>query len=403
MPKLLHAGRSIDEPMNNYSFPLHRRALGALRRCTNSTMNVLRTPVRRAEVLLVTGDADPLKVHEVETRLNFLFTHLDDTLEVRIVSRASALAYLRSTAVAAADASAVPAVARRYVRWVVDLDYDTNPFDGWELMDLAVAITGGLSRRAAATARSRFVGHVQKLANDGPRPVYLFGTGPSLGSATKRSFADGAVIVCNTIVRDPQLWHHLQPAFLTAGDAIYHFGNTPHARAFRADALRRLKESDGRTLFVYPAPFDVIVRSEFRDVDSLLVPIPWGEHTDITVDLTKHFFLPAVGNVLNALLLPLACTLSKDVRLWGFDGRAPNDTGFWANSDRHAYPELMQSIRDSHPAFFADKIPNANEFRYVKEVHGDWLDTRLSEAERRSFQFRMLHHSWTPTLQKRYC
>jgi hypothetical protein len=30
------------------------------------------------------------------------------------------------------------------------------------------------------------------------------------------------------------------------------------------------------------------------------------------------------------------------------------------------------------------------------------LDDRLSEAESRGFQFRMLHRSWTPTLQKRF-
>jgi hypothetical protein len=220
--------------------------------------------------------------------------------------------------------------------------------------------------------------------------------------AGKRSFADGTTVVCNTIVRDPELWHHLAPAFLAAGDAIYHFGHTPHACAFRADALRRIQESNGRTLFVYPAQFDVIVRAEFRDVQSSLVPVPYGGHTDMTVDLTKHFCLPQLENVLVTLLLPLGCTLSNDVRLWGFDGRAPSDSGFWANSDRHAYPELMQSLRDAHPAFFAEKTPKGSENKYVNRVHGDLLDERLTEAERRGFEFRMLHPSWTPTLQKRY-
>ena len=102
------------------------------------------------------------------------------------------------------------------------------------------------------------------------------------------------------------------------------------------------------------------------------------------------------------LLLPLGCTLSNDVRLWGFDGRAPSDSGFWANSDRHAYPDLMQSIRDAHPAFFAEKTPKGDEAQYVNKVHGDLLDERLTEAEGRGFEFRMLHASWTPTLQKRY-
>ncbi len=311
-------------------------------------------------------------------------------------------AYLRNTAVVAVEAAAVPAFARRYLDIVADLDYETNPFDGWALMDLGVALARGRRRKSVAAAHEAFVDHVQRLKVDGPRPVYLFGTGPSLQLARERSFADGITIVCNTIVRDPDLWHHLAPAFLAAGDALYHFGDTPHALAFRADALRRLQESNGRTLFVYPAPFDVIVRSEFRDVESLLVPIPFGVHTDIAVDLTKRFCLPDHENVLPILLLPLGCTLSSDVRLWGFDGRAPSDSGFWANSDRHSYPELMQSIRDSHPAFFAYAAPEGNEVKYVNKVHGDRLNQHLTEAEGRGFRFQMLHRTWTPTLQKRY-
>jgi hypothetical protein len=39
----------------------------------------------------------------------------------------------------------------------------------------------------------------------------------------------------------------------------------------------------------------------------------------------------------------------------------------------------------------------------VEQVHGDQLEERFTEAERRGFQFRMLHPSWTPTFQKRYC
>jgi len=342
---------------------------------------------------------------EVEARLRFLLTHVDNTLEIRSVQWAPPLAYIRNTAVVAADATAVPEFARRHLEWVADLDYETNPRDGGALMDLGVEITRmtrGPRRKSIENARQIFVDHVNRLILDGPRPVYVFGTGPSLQLAGERSFADGTAIVCNTIVRDPGLWHHLAPAFLTASDAIYHFDHTPHARAFRADALRRLQESNGRTLFVYPAQFDVIVRSEFREVLSLLVPIPYGEHTDITVDLTQRFCLPRIGNILNVLLLPLACTLGSDVRLWGFDGRAPSDSGFWSNSGRQAYPELMQSIRDAHPAFFAENIPEGNEVQYVKHVHGDLLDFRLAEAERRGFQFRMLHPSWTPTLQKRF-
>jgi len=388
--------------MSHYSFPLRSRVKTAIVRWFNNLMDLLRSPVRRPDVLLVIGNASPAKAREVASRLQFLFSHLENAPRLRSVGRASPTAYIRSTGVAVADAAAVPSFVRRGLRWVVNLDYETNPDEPWQLIDLGVAITHRPDRKTLAAARQTFVAHVQRLQAGGPRPVYLFGTGPSLQLAGKRSFADGTVIVCNTIVRDPELWHHLAPAFLAAADALYHFGHTSHARAFRADALRRLQESEGRTLFVYPATFDVIVRSEFKDVQSLLVPIPLGEHTDATVDLTERFSLPLLGNVLGDLLLPLGCTLTRDVRLWGFDGRAPADSGFWSNSSRHCYPELMQSMRDSNPAFFSSYVPQGNEIKYVQWVHGDQLEERFTEAERRGFQFRMLHPSWTSTLQKRY-
>lgn len=388
--------------MNRYSYPLKDRVKQAAWRGFNNVVDVVRTPVRQPRILLITGGADEAKIAEVEARLRFLCSHLSETLEFRSAHSASLFDYARNRGVAAVDSCAVPVRARRNIRWVADLDYETNPYDGWALLELGAAFSRRQLRSAIASGRRRFTEHVRELNSGGPRPAYLFGTGPSLASAAEHSFSDGITVVCNTIVRDPGLWHHLKPAFFTAGDAIYHFGHNAHARAFRADALRRLRESEGRTLFVYPAVFDVVVRSEFDDVHHLLVPIPWGEHDDVTVDLTKGFSLPHLGNVLNALLLPLGCSLSKDVRLWGFDGRAPSDSGFWSNSSSHAYPELMQTIRDAHPAFFADLIPAGNEGRYVNAVHGDWLDERLSDGEHRGFRFRMLHRSWTPTLQKRF-
>ncbi len=387
--------------MTHFPYPLHDRLLREIRQWLNDTLDRVRSPLRRSSILLVTGHAPDQKVSEVENRLRFLFAHLGRDFDFRIARRASLVDYLRNTAVVAVDGSAIPASVSKHLRWVADLDYETNPTDGWALIDLGVAIRGP-QHDVAAAARRTLVDRVERIRATGARPVYLFGTGPSLQSAGDRSFADGTTIVCNTIVRDTELWNHLAPDFLVAGDAIYHFGQNPHSCAFRADALQRLRESDGRTLFMYPAQYDVIVRPEFADVESLLVPIPFGTHSDPAVDLTRHFGLPRLENVLANLLLPLGCTISRDVRLWGFDGRAPSDSGFWANSDRHSYPELMQSIRDAHPAFFADKIPKGNEIQYVNKAHGDLLDNRLMDAEQRGFTFRMLHPSWTPTLQKRF-
>jgi hypothetical protein len=130
--------------------------------------------------------------------------------------------------------------------------------------------------------------------------------------------------------------------------------------------------------------------------------MPRGSHKSISTSLLERFELPNLGNILNIALLPLACTLTKDVRLWGFDGRAPDDKLFWANSSKHSYPELMDTLRAAHPAFFAHHVPADKPDKYVKTFHGDQLDQSLVDAERRGWSFTMMHKSWTPTLQKRF-
>ncbi len=232
--------------------------------------------------------------------------------------------------------------------------------------------------------------------------AHVFGTGPSLDKAADIKFEKGFKIVCNTIVRDAKLFKKLKPNFIVAGDAVYHFSFSEFACAFRHDLLRRLKESN--TFFVYPAIFDVLVQRDFGEVSSQLIPVPIGTHKKIEINLLKEFSLPSLGNILPLLQLPLACTLSNKVFLWGFDGKSPNDklNPFWANSNKHSYPELMHTLKTDFPGFFYHHAPKNNSSNYINSVHGDILDDCLKRAELQGFSFEMLHPSWTKTLNKRY-
>ncbi|MEM7117717.1 MAG: hypothetical protein AAF614_35125 [Chloroflexota bacterium] len=283
---------------------------------------------------------------------------------------------------------------------VFDIDYRRNPQDGWAWCDLAAYAAPVV---VPPDTQEQFCSYVTQLRQLGLQKSYIFGTGPSLAKAIERDWSDGYRIVCNTIVRDAELWHHLQPHIIVAGDGIYHFGHTRFAHAFRRDLLARLHESEAR--FVYPARFDAIVRRELAVVAEQLVPIPVGRHRQIHVDicqtLGQGFGLPNMGNVLPLLLLPMGCLLSRQVGLWGFDGRGPNDQLFWKNSNKHSYPELLPDLQKAHPTFFSHNVPKENPTRYIKAVHGDSLDDALSVAEQAGWQFEMLHHSWTETLQKR--
>jgi hypothetical protein len=280
---------------------------------------------------------------------------------------------------------------------IFNIDCQRNPTDGWTWSELATLCSGQVPD--IRSAKKRFSERIALLEKKNLSKCYLFGTGPSLGKANTRDWSDGYRIVCNTIVRNKSLWSHIDPHFIVAADAIYHFGHTAFAKKFREDLRACLNETD--SLFIYPELFDWIVQREFCDFSDRLIPVPQNTTTQIQSDLTKTFSLPQLGNVLPHLLLPLGCTLSKNIYLWGFDGRAPNDTMFWSNSLTESYPELLDELKKAHPAFFNHFVPVSDPFKYVNKVHGDILEECLTNAEKEGFRFTMMHHSWTTTLQKR--
>ncbi|MBF0485484.1 MAG: hypothetical protein HQL16_03110 [Candidatus Omnitrophica bacterium] len=289
---------------------------------------------------------------------------------------------------------------RRRCQPMFDVDYERKISDGWEWHAALNMFYGKEAEPDIVSVKARFVQRVEELRKLQYRKCYVFGTGPSLSRAIERNWSEGYRVVCNTIVRDQELWKFLAPHFIVAGDAIYHFGHNNFARAFRADLRLRLEESD--TLFLYPASFHGLVKREFGQFLDQLIPVPVGQHQSVHVDLTREFSLPQLGNVLPLLLLPLGCTLAKAVFLCGFDGRGPDDKLFWKNSNKHTYSEYMPDLEKAHPAFFGHFIDKKDPQKYVKSVHGDVLDARLQEAEKDGWRFVMMHKTWTSTLQKRY-
>jgi len=262
----------------------------------------------------------------------------------------------------------------------------------------AGAMPAGAARvhRPPAT---RFANALSQLFALGLKRCYIFGTGPSLAKAKMFDFSDGYKVVCNTVCKDREFFSSVKPDILVAGDALYHFSDTTHARTFLRDLESRMDES--KFLFCYPAYFDPFVRRRFPKFEDRLVPIPVGKTFDLTANITTKFRLPATGNVLGLLLLPIACQLSRDVRLLGFDGRRPNDENFWANSSEHSYPELIREMVSEYPTFYGHYVPKTNPSYYVNSVHGDRLDQAMSKAEHEGWQFTLLSPSTSPALAKR--
>ncbi len=279
---------------------------------------------------------------------------------------------------------------------IFDIDWRLNPLDAWEwcrFSDYVHAFSSDIEE--SKNTFQNWVDKVQKLSK-----AYIFGTGPSLDKAIEHDWSDGYRIVCNTIVKNSEMWHHISPHIIVAGDALYHFSNEKFAKHFRHDLQLRLSESP-KCIFVYPQIFDGMVRRTMEISNSQLVPVPCGAGTDFHHTM-ERFELPALGNVLGLLLLPIASYLSKNVYLWGFDGKAPSDSLFWKNSTKEHYSDDVDDLRRHHPAFYSFFCPDDKKNFYEQLNFGDLLEKAFCTAEQDGWTFTMLHPSWTSILSKRF-
>ena len=353
---------------------------------------------RQAGVNLIAPDASALQIDEIKRRVAFYFSPTQAAMLAIHPAFTRALLLDASPVLLFGAPDARQHALAKLHGGVFDVDWRTNPIDGWNWIDAAAWSAGHVPDISASVRRlSQLCSRVQA---EGLHRCYLFGTGPSLGSAQQRDWSDGIRVVCNTIVRDAKLGHHIRPHALVAGDGIYHFGFTEFARAFRRDLRTRLEESPS-VPFIYPAHFDLVVQRDLAGLEEQLIPLPVGTRATVHDCFDGRFELPGLGNVLNLLLLPLGCALSKRVGLWGFDGRAPADRLFWANSTGHSYTELLPTLQAAHPAFFDHHVPKDDPEKYLRSVHGDVLEHALQQAEQSGWQFEMLHPSWTKTLAQR--
>ncbi|MDE2402317.1 MAG: hypothetical protein KGL90_11695 [Burkholderiales bacterium] len=367
-----------------------------LKGATQGMYKLMPSTTRKTTVRVVNEGLNPADKADIEKKIAFF---LPSVKHIEYVAKLSPGLLSSSAAIFHTLGDKAPSWLRAHPGRF-DVNRHNNPLEGWNWIDAATYVDG--HQPDIQASKQRFINLHSALTKGAAvgRPCYVFGTGPSLEKAIEHDWSDGIRVVCNTIVRDKALWDHMNADIIVAGDGIYHFGFTDFAKAFRADLKTRLEASS--TYFMYPARFDVIIQRELGHLVDRLLPIPVGTHTSFYNNLLDNFALPALGNILNLLLLPVGCNLSKTVGLWGFDGRAPDDKLFWANSSKHSYAELIPSLQEAHPAFFDHNVPKHDPEKYIRSVHGDVLENCLTDAEKLGWTFKMLHHSWTPTLAKRH-
>ena len=363
-------------------------------------VDLLRFLLHRKSAIYVVTQEKELPA-SVLCRINFyLQKQIQAGVEILLKNRISLRMLFSRNPVLLLDYSAAQPWLAKYRREIGRINdrEDASAADQWH--SLANAYSGFRIREGEEYCR--FQKLMGQLLRQNMSKSYVIGTGPSAMEACSRNWDDGYVIVCNMIVKNEKLWHHLKPDIMVANDPIYHFGHNRIANVFRNDLRLRLQESP-ETILICPMLYYGIMLREFSDFRERMVFVPHNTRKiDIADGLLRDFSFPKYRNVLIHQQLPVACTLSSHIALWGFDGRAPNDRGFWKNSDQLSYSEYLPELYEDNPAFFACNVPKNDPAQYARRVFNQELPEVMALAELKGITFEMLHPSYTPVLAAHY-
>jgi len=272
--------------------------------------------------------------------------------------------------------------------------YLGNPDEDLQDAYHAVCLTYWVSGGADSTlleASQEDLSRLQRLAARAGE-VALFGTGPSLSEALDQDHSASFNIVCNTIIKNTSFTARLDPQLLIASDAHFHFSYHRYSARFLADVVSMLDQS-GASFYTFDK-FAAFLRLRVPEIAHRVFGLPAGRER-YGFDFDRDFRLFPGESVLNMFMLPLASFLGDEISLNGFTGRAPDDSYFWSHSELHQYVELMEDVRQAHPAFFTDR----DYGQYANTVDDD-IALRVNAARAAGIRVRSNTTSFYSALQE---
>jgi hypothetical protein len=269
---------------------------------------------------------------------------------------------------------------------VFNIDYKRNRVEGWRYF-----YAYNLSVRDKITPENFFDFKIVPKKNK----CYAFGTGKSLDMAYNYDFSDGYKIVCNTMIKNIELMKHIKPDFLVFADAIYHFGPSIYAFAFR-NALYEFVSHFPSCVILIPELFYYHFIHNNPGLKKKVYLIPPCKHREVNNNLKKEYCYQRFENILNLLILPLASTLSDNIYFLGFDGRSKNSERFWEYSKKNNFIDLLPLQELAHPGFFA----RVDYESYTEEL-AEKTETIMQHGENMGKSYYSLNASDNKAMNKR--
>ena len=223
--------------------------------------------------------------------------------------------------------------------------------------------------------------------------AYVFGTGPSLDRAMEFDYSDGFCVVCNSIVKNKTLLQHIKPQLLVFADPVFHFSPCLYSAEFRRLMLDVVKEFD--CYIMLPEHNVPLYLSHCPELENKIIGMPvYGENYNFPN--YNNFNVRGSANILTLFMLPVASAVAREIYIIGADGRNPDEKYFWKHSSSSQFDDLMQTVFNTHPSFFRDRVYTD----YYKQ-HCDFLEGLIHYGERLGKKYYTLTPSYIPALECR--
>ena len=235
--------------------------------------------------------------------------------------------------------------------------------------------------------------------------AYVFGTGPSLDLASEFDYSGGFRVVCNSIVKNKTLLRHIKPHLLTFADPVFHFSPCHYSAEFGRMVLETVEEFQCYVMLPY---FNVpLYLAHYPELESKVIgmgmpmhwmPVQWmPTHVkEYNFPTPERFYVRASGSIMTLFMLPVVSSVSKEIFIIGADGRQPDESYFWRHSPSSQFDDLMQTVVDTHPSFFRDRVYTDS---YVE--HCKFLEALIHYGESLGKRYYTLTPSYIPVLAQR--
>ncbi|MBT5566616.1 MAG: hypothetical protein HOJ91_13125 [Rhodospirillaceae bacterium] len=230
------------------------------------------------------------------------------------------------------------------------------------------------------------------------KAISTFGNGPSLGQVVKEGVDLGDTVraVCNSTICDDEALNFLQPELLFCGDPVQHCGVSRYAGQFRKDLAAALSNSD-RVLFTQLGYVPYFKSVTPEDCHDRIIGIGNDRRPDFNLDLRSEFLTAATANIFTMLVLPVACTVSTDIQVFGCDGMSFSEsTKPWSHAKEDDYMGRMSVTHRVHKGFWQRNYEE-EYWSYCRD-----LSELLNHAEQHGCNIQVRTPSFVPALAKRF-